>query len=267
MANTSTFSSSDGDGYEAQMGRWSKRLAPLMVDFAGLASARSVLDVGCGTGSLAFELARNPNIRSVEGIDLCPAYIAYADRRARNSRPRFRVADACALPFPDATFDHSLSSLVLQFIPDAGRAAREMRRVTRAGGVLAVTTWDTQNFFMHRMFFETAAELDADARERRAEACARPMARSDGLKAMWHDLGLAGITLGRLSISMTFTSFDDFWIPMDGTDGPYAQYLANLDARHKAELRERLRAVYLNGSPDGSRTYEAAAWAIKGTVM
>jgi ubiquinone/menaquinone biosynthesis C-methylase UbiE len=122
MANTSTFSSSDGDGYEAQMGRWSKRLAPLMVDFAGLASAQSVLDVGCGTGSLAFELARNPNIRSVEGIDLCPAYIAYADRRARNSRPRFLVADACALPFPEATFDHSLSCCSSFQMRDAQRA-------------------------------------------------------------------------------------------------------------------------------------------------
>jgi hypothetical protein len=141
-----------------------------------------------------------------------------------------------------------------------------MRRVTRSGGVLAVTTWDTQNFFMHRMFFEAAAELDVGARERRAEACARPMARSDGLKAMWHGLGLTDIALERLSISMTFTSFNDFWIPMDGTDGPYAQYLADLGARHKSRLRERLRAVYLNGSPDGSRTYEAAAWAIKGTV-
>ena len=58
MATTSTFVSADGDGYELQMGRWSRRLAEPFLDFTGTADSDSVLDVGCGTGSLTFALSR-----------------------------------------------------------------------------------------------------------------------------------------------------------------------------------------------------------------
>ena len=83
MALSSTFSAADGDGYELQMGRWSRRLAPLFIQFAGIAGGQRVLDVGCGTGSLTFELGSDPDIAlmRIQGIDLTPAYIEHARRR------------------------------------------------------------------------------------------------------------------------------------------------------------------------------------------
>ena len=60
MSASSTFLSTSGSGYEAQMGRWSRRLAPLLIDFAGVRSAERVLDVGCGTGSLTLHSLRLP---------------------------------------------------------------------------------------------------------------------------------------------------------------------------------------------------------------
>ena len=81
MTIASTFVASDGDGYELQMGRWSRRLAPLFIDFAGITGAERVLDVGCGTGNLSFCLAQNPEIVSVRGLDLSPAYVEHAKRR------------------------------------------------------------------------------------------------------------------------------------------------------------------------------------------
>ena len=105
MAESSTFVAASGDGYELQMGRWSRRLAPLLIDFSGVTAADSVLDVGCGTGSLTLALARNSRIRSLTGIDFSPHYVEYASQRFHDPRLRFEVADACALPFPDASFD------------------------------------------------------------------------------------------------------------------------------------------------------------------
>jgi 2-polyprenyl-3-methyl-5-hydroxy-6-metoxy-1,4-benzoquinol methylase len=74
MAVSSTFVSADGDGYECQMGRWSRRLAPLFIDFAGITEAEHVLDVGCGTGNLSFSLAQNPKIGRVSGLDFCVGF-------------------------------------------------------------------------------------------------------------------------------------------------------------------------------------------------
>ena len=76
MAISSTFNSSDGGGYELQMGRWSRRLAPKFIEFAGVENADCVLDVGCGTGSLTSTLALNLNIRGLHGVDFSAAYVS-----------------------------------------------------------------------------------------------------------------------------------------------------------------------------------------------
>src|SRR5436190_15157460 len=153
MAVSSTFVSADGDGYELQMGRWSRRLSPLFVNFAGITAAGRILDVGCGTGNLSFDLARNPNINSVRGVDFSQVYIDHAKQHNNDARIDFQVGDACALPFPDATFDHSLSMLVLQFIPQPELAVREMRRVTCPGGTVAAAQWDSRGGFVASRIF------------------------------------------------------------------------------------------------------------------
>src|SRR5437763_268477 len=117
MAASSTFASSDGNAYEFQMGRWSRRLAPQFVRFAGVEHADRVLDVGCGTGSLSFCLAQTKSIGAVQGVDLSSAYIDHARRQSHEASISFQIADACALPFPDASFDHTLSMLAIQFVP------------------------------------------------------------------------------------------------------------------------------------------------------
>ena len=110
------------EAYEKVMGRWSRRLAPLLIQFGGLADGDRVLDVGCGTGSLTFALSQIANIASGTGIDLTEAYVEFARSRNTNPHITFRAADARALPFEDNSFDRAFSMLVLQFIPDAARA-------------------------------------------------------------------------------------------------------------------------------------------------
>src|SRR3712207_8396329 len=61
------------------------------------------------------------------------AYVEYARRRTSDPRLEFRVGDACAIPFPEASFDRVLSLLMLHFVPNARAAVAEMRRVARPG--------------------------------------------------------------------------------------------------------------------------------------
>src|SRR5262245_9081598 len=119
MVASSTFLSSDGNAYERQMGRWSRRLAPRFIAFSGVASGARVLDAGCGTGNLTLALAENPGIGSILGLDFSKVYVEHARSVNHDARLQFQAGDICALPFADATFDHTLSMLVLQFIPQA----------------------------------------------------------------------------------------------------------------------------------------------------
>ena len=103
-ADLSSSGFQDADAYDQVMGRWSRRLAPLLIVFGGLADGERVLDVGCGNGSLTFALPTFANLAGVTGIDATEPFIAAA--RARNTDPRitFDLGDARALPYAEAYF-------------------------------------------------------------------------------------------------------------------------------------------------------------------
>jgi ubiquinone/menaquinone biosynthesis C-methylase UbiE len=268
MSGASNFAAADGAGYEVQMGRWSRRLAPLFVAFAGIGKARCVLDVGCGTGSLAlFMVQHAPGVESVHGIDICPAYVEYARRRSEDARLTFQIGDARALPFPDGHFDHALAMLALQFVPRAELAVHEMRRVTRRGGTVAAATWDARGGLVAlRLVLDAAAMLDEAGRRERAAAYTRPLSRPGELARMWSDAGLSDVTQGSITIRMEFESFADFWAPIKGKEGPLAEYVCGLSLEASGRLCEAVRSAYLDGETDGPRSYAATAWVVKGTV-
>ena len=78
---TSGFNVHDAAGYEQLMGRWSQKLAPLFIDFAKVADGEKILDVGCGTGSLTFALARAADLGEIAAIDYSPVFVEEAIRR------------------------------------------------------------------------------------------------------------------------------------------------------------------------------------------
>ena len=96
---TSGFNVHDAAGYEQLMGRWSQKLAPLFIDFAKVADGEKILDVGCGTGSLTFALARAADLGEIAAIDYSPVFVEEAIRRSTDPRIKVQQADACALPF------------------------------------------------------------------------------------------------------------------------------------------------------------------------
>jgi SAM-dependent methyltransferase len=261
----STFPTSSGDGYELQMGRHSRSLAPLFVAFAADRARGKALDVGCGTGNLAVELANNSAFTSIEAFDFSPAYIAYAKARGADPRINFQTADACAIPFPDGTFDLALSMLVLAFIPEPQRAVREMVRVTRPGGTVAACMWDLRGGVVFaRMFWDTAASLDPEAVESRGKAFSRPTTRQGGIAGEFKAAGLQNVQETALTIAMNFADFEDFWAPFKGRESGFAAYVAALDIAKKEKFKSALRLAYLDGSSDGPRSYFASAWAARG---
>jgi ubiquinone/menaquinone biosynthesis C-methylase UbiE len=119
------------------------RLRTQIADTLGLVPGHHVLDVGCGTGTLAFALAgRIQPDGSVRGVDASPEMIAVATSKAarRTASARFQVAAAQALPFPDASFDAVVTSLMLHHLPQQDRlpAVEELLRVLKPGSTLVI---------------------------------------------------------------------------------------------------------------------------------
>jgi SAM-dependent methyltransferase len=264
---SSTFSAASGASYELQMGRWSRRLAEPFLDFCGCRDGETVLDAGCGTGSLTFALAQRAKDLRIQGIDFSPVYVAHAEQHNNNPNITFRVGDICALPFANATFDRVLSLLVLHFVPDTDRALLELRRVARPDATVAAAVWDARGGMVaQRMFFDAAAALDASGNEQRARNFTRPMTRPGELAAAWRRAGLLDVRETTLAIRMEFASFDDYWAPYGSKDGPAAQYVSTLSPAHRDRLRDLVRNAYIDGEPDGPRSYAAIAWAVAGTT-
>lgn len=255
----------NAEAYERIMGRWSRQLAPVFLKFAGVGDGDRVLDVGCGTGSLALAAAAAMRSSRIVGVDPSAAYIEHARTRTADGRVTFQVADAQALPFSKASYDASLALLVLNFIPDARRAVREMRRVTRPGGRTAACVWDySDGMTMLRVFWDTAVALDPDVAPRHEGHM--PYCKQGQLAALWSQLGLQQVEEVSLVIRMAFASFDDFWAPFLEGQGPAASYATALPLERQAALRERLRGAVLDGATDRPLTLDARAWAVRGVV-
>ena len=143
MAKIETWQVSDGaavvyeqDLVPAIFGRWPAAVA----DAAAIGAGDRVLDVGCGTGVLAREIAAcvGPEGKVI-GLDLNPGMLMVAER----IRPEidWRQGDAGELPFEEGEFDAVVSQFALMYFPDRERALREMWRVLAPGGRLAIAVW------------------------------------------------------------------------------------------------------------------------------
>jgi ubiquinone/menaquinone biosynthesis C-methylase UbiE len=113
---------------------------------ADVRSGSRVLDVACGNGNAALAAAHR--FAKVVGVDYVPALLERARERAAAERLdiEFVEGDAEALPFPDESFDTVLSTFGVMFAPDQPRAARELSRVVRRGGTIALASWTPDGF-------------------------------------------------------------------------------------------------------------------------
>ena len=264
---SSTYHASSGEAYERFLGRWTRGLAAPFVEFANLPGMGDLLDVGCGTGSISAVLARRFPGRRIVGVDVAEPYIGYARSRANIDSVSFELGDATQLRWEDGNFAAALAQLVLNFVPSCEAAAREMRRVTRRGGVLAAAVWDFRGGLVYqRLFWDTAVALDPAAAETRDRLFSGPLALPDGLVKLWRRIGLEQVERGSLTIRMDYADFADYWEPLLGGQGPVGTYVGRLAPALRNRIQEAVRLAYLSGGPDGPRSLTATAWAVRGLV-
>lgn len=249
---------SPAEHYDQFMGRYARTLVPGLVDAAGVTEGMRVLDVGCGPGALADELARRVGAGNVAAID--PAAQFAAACRERNHGADVREGVAEDLPWHDDSFDATLSSLVIAFMSDADEGIREMARVTRPGGTVAACMWDHAGggMTMLRIFWAAARRLDPQVAGERSRA---GVTEGD-IAERFRRAGLADVREGTLEAHAEYTGFDDFWEPFTFAVGPSGQHLASLPPDRQALLRDLCR----DAVPDGPFSLSAHAWYAVGTV-
>jgi SAM-dependent methyltransferase len=263
---SSCYRATDGAAYERFLGRWTQRLAPVFCDFAKLPPAGAALEVGCGTGSLALAMAAMRG-QPVSAIDVAEPYIAYARERPGAAHVAFEQGDACKLRFADGSFAGALAQLVLNFVPDALTAVREMKRVTERRGVVAGAIWDFRGGLVYqRIFWDSAAAIDPAAGAARDKLFSHPLAQASGLLDLWQRADLAEIELGSLTIRMDYSDFEDYWDPLLAGQGPVGVYVQGLDPELRKRVKAQVMKAYLSGAPDGPRSLTATAWAVRGIV-
>lgn len=254
-----------GAAYEPYIGRWSRRVAEEFVGWLEVPPASVWADVGCGTGALTQTILALAAGREVVALDASFGFASYARARVADARTSFAVADARALPWSSEGADAVVSGLVLNFVSTPERAVEDMARVAKRGGVVAAYVWDyAEGMQMLRRFWDAATSLDQSAASL-DEGMRFPLCAPDHLAALWHQAGLSVVKLRAIEVPMRFESFEDFWTPFLGGQGPAPTYVANLNEVKRERLRETLRKGLTATSNEGFEL-TARAWAVKGTV-
>jgi ubiquinone/menaquinone biosynthesis C-methylase UbiE len=252
----------DATAYESFMGRWSRAVAPHFLRWMKPARGAKWLDVGCGTGILAEALLHLCEPASVSGIDSAAPQIEHASHTLQDARVEFRQADAMRMPFPDHSFECTVSALVLNFIAEPSCAVAEMRRVTAAGGTVAAYVWDFERELSPSGPFRQAMRASG------AEVPAIPgtaQSTITALRSLFARAGLQAVESATIEVTLAYSNFDAYWSAQTPS---YAPTTRIINAMSDSE-RRRLKRVVQDALPVGALgkiEYTARANAVRATV-
>ena len=200
--------------------QWPRKI----MDAAGLTEGDNLLEVGCGTGVLAREAVQRVGPDgSVTGMDLSESMLGVA--RSISPEVDFQQGNAVDLPFADESFDITVASFMLMFVPDQALAVSEMWRVLKPGGRLVISVWESLNEN------PAYAELVDIATNRIDEAAGRSLAwpfalgEKGKLSEICDSAGIIGLESNSHDGRAKFPSVDEFvrteiqsWVLADSVD-------------------------------------------------
>lgn len=250
-----TIFSGSGDAYDRFMGRYSTQLAVRFADFAGVLAPQRALDVGAGTGALTEELVVRLGEGNVAAAEPSPDYAATL--RERFPGLDVREAPAEELPWEDGSFDATLAQLVVVFLNDVSRAARELARVTRSGGVVATCMWEVEGVEMMNALNEIRRRLaPGDFRistEYRDEA---------SLQGLFEEAGLRDVETTRIEVAVEYETVDELWEPAIHVGGPGGPAVDSFTPEQLSAGRAIFEGAL--GNPTGRYELKGRAAAVRG---
>ncbi len=255
----------DGEAYEQYVGRWSRPVGHMFLDWLSLPQGLRWVDVGCGTGALTKTILEQADPSRMTGIEPSEGFLNVARVGIHDNRVEFKSGHAQSLPLEDAQADVSVSGLVLNFVPDKKRAVQVMRRIVQTRGTIALYVWDyAGEMQLMRYFWDAVADLFPNGAEH-DEGKQFPICKPEPLADLFRTTGLQSVEARALDAPTTFADFNDYWSPFLGGQGPAGKYCVSLSEDDREHLRKRLNNT-LPVSADGTISLIARAWAVRGTV-
>src|SRR5688500_10230853 len=214
--------------YELYVGRWSRKVAQIFIDWLAVPTGSTWLDVGAGTGILSDVILQQTSPAKVVGVDTAAAFIQLARERVKDARAEFHVGDAVQLDLSDTDFDVAVAGLVLNFIASPQSAVNNMARLVKPGGLVAAYVWDyADKMEMMRHFWGAAIHIDPSAAELDAGKLFT-ICRPGPLTELFEGVGLQDVAFIPIDIQTVFSDFDDFWLPFLEAQGSVSKYLRGL---------------------------------------
>lgn len=262
MMSTTTGFFNDGASYERLMGRWSRMAGDIFLDWLALPKGLRWLDVGCGNGAFTEAIIARTAPAEVIGVDPSEGQLGYARTRPGARPAEFRVASALELPFAADRFDAAIMALVISFVPDPYKAAAEMVRVVRPGGMVATYMWDGPGGGLPT---NPVHEAMGALGMKRPQSPSFEVSRADRMRDVWEKAGLQSIEARVIRIPLAYADFADFWDSNALRGGPVGKAVSEMPPADVERLKAQLRKQLPTG-PDGRIAYEAFANAVKGRV-
>jgi len=220
------------------------------VERLAISAGATVLDVGCGSGASAIPAAQKVGPDGhVIGVDLAEKLLGMARAKAVAQGLRnveFRVGDMEALGFPDGAFDAVICVFAIFFVPDMVTQVRELWRMVRPGGQLAITTWGP------RMFEPGSAAWWAAVKRYRPDLLSafNPWERiitPQAVNQLLIDSGIGDAQITAVSGQQALRSPDDWWTVVLGSG--YRWTIEQMDHETIENVRnENIKTLGVNGT-------------------
>jgi SAM-dependent methyltransferase len=249
--------------YDRSVARYDERL----LDAAGIGRGDRVLDIGCGSGSIACAAARVAAAGSVVGVDLSTGLLGLARQRAEVegvTNVEFIRTDAQAHPFDPGSFDVAVSRTGAMFFGDPGAAFENIARALRPGGRLALLTWQPVSNNGWLVAIRTALALGRELPEPTAYSGPGPFSMSDPdrVRDVLMRAGFSEVTVAGYSEPMWFGRDADEAFAFLSTIGVVKGTLTGIEESGQAEALTMLRRSIDSHVTAEGVVYPSATWVI-----